>query len=271
MPFKMVTDRQKQTTEIADAAGGHALKVARSVTERFRSKLPAEQEVIDLLQLQTLLAEELREMREEFVSNDERLVRELRESRELRQRRDQATAKLRDALYRLRDLFEGLYGEGSGLWLFEEQPTVPTDPVVLHRLAARIHRNLTDPTFELPPPRQSGVAVTVEELAAGIEEPFQALGEAVTELGKARRRSDQSFEEKAGAMRRFDSRLGRSARFLEALYDFAEHDVLADRTRRSSHRTQSDDPEPEGDELPSTAGTEPPSEPGSGDEPLPVV
>ncbi|MCP3957550.1 MAG: hypothetical protein GY719_06825 [bacterium] len=251
MAFKMVTDSEKAAIRIAGTAGAHADLITEEQTERWRDRLPAGQEVIDLHQFQLLHAGELRELRRELIEKEARHLDRLADIHEARKRRDEATPELRDVLYRVRDLVEILYGPKGSRALFLAKPSVPTDPLPLQRVGRIVVGNLEDPDFEQIDPKFTGFTLTPDEVAGEIKKPLVALETALNDLEELAPLANASLEEKHRAHEAVDRKNGDLARFLEAFYVLTGHEVLAAKVRPSSHRKQSENTAGvEGQEVP---------------------
>lgn len=239
MPFKMVSNLEKDCGRISGFAGSQAAMIAHSLTERWRHKLPPDQEVINVLQVQTFLSEELDDVHQVLISTENEHVAELAEDREAREARDAATAELREKLFQARHIFEGIFGPSASDKIFQEPALVPVDPVPLYRLAQRIHANLLNPDFPLPPVRLD-IGARLEAIARGFEDPMQRLGTALRRLNWGLPDSSASLAVKQGVMAQLGDEVGDTTRYLKALYVIAGHPGLADRVQRSRHRPRGD-------------------------------
>ncbi len=240
MPHRMVTQLEDDCQSLAAAASEHNPLISESVTELWRSDIPKGQKVINLFQLQSCLAADLIHRRDRLVGDDDAVVTRLTLSRVEESERDASGEELREKLFQARSTFEGVYGAGSSFKIFEEAPVIPTKPLELRRLALRVVGNLTSPEFRLPPVREEGVTLDPIKLARGIQKPLDKMDKALAALAQKRRHYDQTLQQKGSSMAGTRATVGRTARFLEALYDLAGYDVLSARVRPSSHKAARD-------------------------------
>ncbi len=236
MPERMVTQLEADCESLAAAAAEHNPLVSERMTELWRSNIPKGQKVINILQLQSCLADDLIHRRDRLVDASHSALSDRTANRAQLQVRDNSVEELREKLFQARSTFEGVYGAGSSFKIFEEAPVIPNQPRPLRHLARRVVDNLTSPDFELPPVREDGVTLDPVQLAKGIEAPLRKMEEAMAVLESRRRAYDQSLQQKGSSMTVTRAMVGRIARFLEALYDLAGYEVLSDRVRPSSHR-----------------------------------
>ena len=236
MPHRMVTQLEADCQNLAAAASEHNPLISEALTDLWRSSLPKGQKVINIFQIQACLADDLIHRRDRLVGDDDALVTGLTANRVQESERDSSVEELREKLFQARNTFEGIYGAGSSFKIFEEAPLIPIQPRELRRLAKRVVNNLTSPEFQLPPVREDGVTLDPVKLARGIQKPLDAMETAINNLAHKRRQYDQTLQQKGSSMTGVRAMVGRTARFLEALYDLAGYDVLSARVRPSSHR-----------------------------------
>ncbi len=236
MPQRMVTQLEADCEGLAAAASGHNPLVSERLTDLWRSNIPKGQKVINITQIQSCLADDLLHRRDRLVGDSRSVVSGLTANRVQVTERDSSVEELREKLFQARSTFEGVYGAGSSFKIFEHAPLIPTQPRQLRHLAQVVVGNLTSPDFELPPVREEGVTIDPVALARGIEKPLRKMEAAISALDDKRRDYDQSLQRKGSSMTGTQAMVGRSARFLEALYDLAGFEVLSDRVRPSSHR-----------------------------------
>ncbi|MEE8524725.1 MAG: hypothetical protein V3T72_12395, partial [Thermoanaerobaculia bacterium] len=120
-------------------------------------------------------------------------------------------------------------------------------PMRLHQTAARCLRWLKDPEWVLPETVGTGFNFDRDGTAAAIDAPLKRLETAMAAIPEELRGSIDTLVSKHVSLDRFQKLVGRSARFLEALYDVAGMEGESDRIRRSSHRSgdQAEPPPPE--------------------------
>jgi len=251
MPFKMITVGEKELGRLAGNAGTHALLMAQELTERWSDKLPEGQEFIDLMQLQLCVRDDLRNIQREITEIEKRHLEELEVDRETRAVRNATRPQLREKLIRIQRLLDGAFGAGSSAKVFGEDFLVmPIDPFPLRRVGHIVLERLLDPAMALPPVQLEGVTISPQELAGSIEQPLRQLDEVLVNLEERLPASSASLEAKERTLEKLQRQSGIAARFLEALYHLAGHDVIARRVRLSSHVRPSGgvaepDPQPE--------------------------
>ena len=276
MPFKMITVGEKELGRLAGNAGTHALLMAQELTERWSDKLPEGQEFIDLMQLQLCVREDLRDIQREITEIEKRHLEELEVDRETRAVRNAVRPQLREKLIRIQRLLDGAFGAGSSAKVFGEDFLVmPIDPFPLRRVGHIVQGRLLDPAMALPPVQLEGVTISPQELARSIEQPLQQLDEVLVNLEEKLPASSVSLEAKERTLDKLQRQSGIAARFLEALYHLAGHDVIARRVRLSSHVRPSgggagSDPQPDPQQGEGSSPSDPPTpEPRSGEESFP--
>ncbi len=129
-------------------------------------------------------------------------------------------------------------------------------------MTARIVQRLTAPGFLPPPRRDDGVAVDIATWVAALSPDLEQLTVSLLNISEAHREVVRTQEAKNRAVEEFERIYGRCSRFLEALYEVAGRDYLAQRLRPSSGgskpkpQTSEDDSPP--DAEPTQDETEPP-------------
>ncbi|MEM7357412.1 MAG: hypothetical protein AAF657_41750, partial [Acidobacteriota bacterium] len=237
MPFKMITLGEKEIGRIAGNAGAHAGLMASDLTARWRDRLPEGQEVVDLMQVQICVRDDLRALRREIAEIEHEHLKELESDSAARRIRDAARPELREKLIRIQRLWDGAFGVGTSTKVFGDDVTViPTDPFPLRRVARIAHERLMDPAMVLPPVPMEGVEIQPLALARSFEEPLERLDEVLDGLEETLPMTSASLERKVRTLDKLQRQAGIAARFLEALYHLAGHDVIAGRVRLSSRR-----------------------------------
>ncbi len=269
MPRIKVTRLRKQCALLAGHSWTQAERVAQSTTESVRRWLPDDQPIVDLLHLQLCLGEWLDEQHDLLTQIDNRHMHQLQVDRDLRRERDQHTADVRERMIQLRNSCDGLYGPGGGARIFEEAAVVPTDSVAVHQLTGHVIDNLDNEEFAMPQPLQRGITLDRKEVVLDLRQPWERLGAVIKRLAQTESDSKFSQARKDSQVAEVHAFVGRVFRFYEALYDLAGFKGLAERVRRSSHRTAADaaaDAAAEGEEPAADSGAEDAaeaSEPGS--------
>ncbi len=282
MPYRQVIRAKKLGGKMASHARQHAQLVATSATALFPGWLHRqpgdrgggllpEQQFLDLYQFQMAVSEELDRLHAELIVIDNRHAHQLQVARQLREQRSDRDGRVRAAMLTLKQTAEGSFGPGASRIIFEEDPPrLPSDPAALHQMAERAYDILTDPEFALDS-GQPGVVINPAVLADGFAEPLKDLGASLTALHDAESAIAQTQTLKDLHLEELETFNGHVARFYEALYVLAGHELLASRLRRSSH-VQPTEGEP-GFGLPLTVdddaaadGEEPPAEPNADDD-----
>ncbi len=238
-PYRMITLSEREILRIAGNAGANADLMAQDLTERWREQLPDGQVVVDLQQAQMCVRHDLHELRRQIVEIEREHLKELAADVSARLERDENRPLLRERLIGIQGLFESAYGGGSSDKVFGPGILViPIDPLPLRRLGFIAHDSLTSPDLVLGDPRMPGVRIEPVELAESFKGPLDRLDSVLVELGETLPVSNQSLERKMRKLTELQLQAGIAARFLEALYYLAGHDVIAERVRLSSHRTR---------------------------------
>ncbi len=266
MPYKMVIDIGKLCGSLAGAAAKHSDLITGSLAEHWRDKLPEGQEIPNILQVQTWVGEDLRQIHGELSTASRQLNKDLTEDRKGRGVRDSLLARSREELIAARRIFEVIYGAGGSDAFFEEPGTqVALDPATVHEQTVVVLGNLTDPDF-VPPPLRVDIGVDLSKIAERLAGPSKELGEALAELNLTTHGTNASFESKEMAFTKLQRQALFGARLLEAVYAYAGHEGISTRTRKSKHALKEATPELGGSEP--AAGGEPSSGvPPSGESP----
>ena len=240
MVYKMVMDIGKLCASVAGSAIRHSDLITAEMTEMWRDRL-AEGEIPNLRQIQTFVAEDLREIHGQLTADSRQLDVDLTETRKGRLARDGALVASREQLFAARKVLDAIFGPGGADVVFMKPGSqVAMDPVAVHEQTVVVARNLTDPGFALPELRLD-VGVDLALLAERIRVPGEALGAALDELNLANPKTHASFEAKDRSFGKLSKRAIQGARLLEAIYAYAGHEGIASRTRRSSHTSRRPD------------------------------
>ncbi len=238
MAFKMVTDSEKAAGRIAGTALAFAESIAGEQSAKWRDRLGDGQAVVNVEQHQRFHAEELLRLRKDLRHKEAAHLDRLKKINEAREWRDGAIPRMRQVLYAVRDVFQGIYGEKGRRALFSEKPDVPADATPLRRVAHRIAGKLRDENLELPEPILRVPGLSRADLAEDVEKPLKVLSAAMQELEDMLPLANQTLEAKHEAHAAVDQKSARLARYLEGLYELEGHDVLAAKVRPSSHRSK---------------------------------
>ncbi len=259
MPRRKVTQLRKFCGLLAGHSWQQAERVTAAAIELVRPVLPEGLTDVGMLDFQLALGKLLERHRGQLTAVDNRHAHELQVDRNLRQERDEKTARVRFRMVQLRDSLDGLFGPGGGAKIFEDAPLIPTDPVALRQLTGHVIDNLGNEDFPMPRPLQEGFKLDRQGAVRDLEEPHRQLGEVLKKLEGTE--SDSKFSQARKDEQVDDTEVFayKVARYKEAFYDLVGLDGLSDRVRKSSHRAAAADLEPPAD----TGGeeAEPASEP----------
>lgn len=227
MPSKMVTDRQALGAQVAAAIDIHAGEADAAFAHQVRSVLGRDEPRVGELQVT------VRQVHDRYlallVEADEAHVAATGDLAEPRRQRDEATTQLYTALVGVRQIAEGLYGDGTEELLRLGGP-VSQNPVVLLRQAQRVVARLADP--EVPRPERRVVSAYDEsEWVEQLGPPIEALEQVLSRLRSSLRRTESTLKAKNEALAAYDLAFGRVSRFMEALFDLAGLPSFASRLR----------------------------------------
>ncbi len=248
MPHRQVIQAGKLGAQFAAHSRRHARRVATSATEPFRDYLEPGQEFLDLYQYQIALGEKLEWLEEVLIAIDNRHFGELESDRQARLQREQLIHQLRDVLLKLKATLDSNVGPGKSREIFKEDPRLPREPKGLRQMAQRVFETLSDPELRLES-ALPGVHINPQMVADNLAAPVRELGAALKRLHDSESETHHTQSQKDKALDRLLEFDGQVARFFEAFYVLAGHDLLANRLRQSSHvRPAASDEEP--DDLP---------------------
>jgi hypothetical protein len=249
MPRKQVTRLRKDCDRITGHLWAQAERAADAAYQLVRPWLPEELESADILHFMLCVGERLDAIRDSLTASDNQHNHKLFVDRGLREERDSANADLRQHGLQLRDSLDGLFGRGGGSKIFEDAPSIPTDPVALHQFIGHVIDNLADEDFPMPEPLQSGFSLDREAAIRDLRGPHDRLGKALKKLKSTESESKYSQSHKDSEVAQARIFVGKADRFLESFFDLIGLDGLSDRVRPSSRRASGGDPtDPTGDE-----------------------
>lgn len=259
MPSKMITDRQKTAADLSGTVNqyaGHAFDILHQLLE---PGLQEGDQIPDLALFQRLLSRRLDLLREELIRIDRTHRRELKGDRAARMRRDAAAEELRKLVARVRGVVDGSCGPGTCAQVLDVEGSIPTDPVVLHRVATDLvealrEGALADPDFVL-----AGMQLDTSAWADQLEQPLADLGEALALLTHEKPDTRERQVAKARAIAEYDRTYLATARIVEDLFRYVGMDDLGEKVRPSRRSTASPE-EPELD-LPEEAPEASPENP----------
>ncbi len=244
MPHRQVIQAGKLGARFAAHSRRHARRVATSATEPYRDYLQPGQEFLDLYHYQIALGERLEFLEEVLIDIDDRHLGELESDRLARVQRETLIHQLRDVLLKLKATLDSNVGPGKSREIFQEDPRLPREAKGLRQMAQRVFNTLSDPDFRLES-SQPGVLIHPQMVADSFAAPLRELGATLKRLNDSESETSHTQSKKDKALKKLLQYDGQVARFFEAFYDLAGHDLLANRLRRSSHvRPVASDEEP---------------------------
>ncbi len=263
MPRRKVTRLRKFCGLLAGHSWQQAERVAQAAIELIRPFLPPDQEDVTLLEFLLYLAELLEQRRKELTATDNRHLHELQVDRDLRRERRAKNSKVRELLLQLRDSLDGLYGPGGGNKVFEDAPSIPTDPIDVVQFTGHVLDNLGNEDFPLPKPLHKGITLDRQQIVRDLEGPHRDLEAVVKKLESTASDSKFSQTRKDAEVVATEEIAFKFVRFLEAFCDLVGLDALSDRLRLSSHIARggedAENPE-EGEGVEPEPASEPPAE-----------
>lgn len=232
---KMITDRQRQCEFAEEFVTHHRPALVEAVDLLAQQDLEDGQPVPDVVGVADWLTVRLRRAFTNLTDAERRHLDEIADDAQYRERRDQAAQALGTALFDLRAIFRGAFGDAKAQEAgFERR--IARRPLALIRQAQRIYAKLRDPGYELPPSRQQAVAVTGESVAETLESSAQELRDAVTLVTREEAKVQGTQVAKNAAMADFDETYLLFVRILVAVFRLAGERELAARLELSVRR-----------------------------------
>jgi len=237
MSSKLVTDRQKTAVLVEAALDTHGTTAARMIAEKLRPVGAEELVEVDTGQLLRQLSTRLAETRQQMVHADEAHVAELGGDLGLRERRDSWAEMVFRSVSDLRGSIERIYGTGSSAKLLNIEGRTAQDPVVLHRQAERLVERCADPETRWPTSLYGGLQFSPLVVAEELRPKVEALGNALEEVAKERRRAETTLNAKTAALESFDQTYQAVARLAEGAFMLADMKDLANRVRPTRRKS----------------------------------
>jgi hypothetical protein len=233
MPSKQVTDRKKSADAVAAAADIHAGRAARTVQTVLSPYLQKDEEMPDVERFAVLVGRWLAATSSAMVAADEAHIHELSDDAPVRDRRDDAHAKLHAELVELREWMTGLFG-GRAVRSLGFAADTPRDPAALAQFAGEVSKSLREKDF--PAPKRAGVTWSPAKEASKIDKLRAKLDEAIAAVGREAREAQGTLATKNAALGAYDDAFARSSEYLEGLFTLAGETELAARVRPSTRR-----------------------------------
>ncbi len=249
MATKMVSRAVKLGRRVAAATAdrGRNQRIVQGVIELCSDVLPPGKTSLTLEEAQFYVGRQIEhDLGRLQEGDDEHLGRQVELSEE-RRVRDRAYAQLYGLILQVLRIVEIAHGPESRQKLLGPEREVPTDPVRLHQTARRCQRWLLESRFELPAGQLDFLQLDPLAMAHSMEDPLHRLGTSLATLPEEEKHAVDSLGTKVRRMQSLDRKVGRGARFLEALYDLAGMEFESDRIRQSSHQASrpTDNPTPQ--------------------------
>lgn len=182
-----------------------------------------------VIALQTAVIRMIEDCRTRLESAEAQHLKELRQERSLRARRDQQRGALYRVLFDLRSALDGAFGAGTAERLLGLGPRLGiVDAQVLRRHAREAEKVLTGQGFEWPGP---ALALTPAQVAAGILEVLEPLEQTLEELALQKRVTQMAQKAKTRALEGCRKTFVYGSRLVEALYVLAGEEFHAARLR----------------------------------------
>jgi hypothetical protein len=232
MPTKGVVDRQRVAEGLIASARTHAQQVGERLQTHLAVVLDDGETLPDLTRLQLLFARLLEQSLDALVSADEDHLSELDDDLEVRQRRDKATAALRQEILDVRGLVRGVFGADWESQVLGLEGRTAQDPLALQRQAERVVERLRKPgETELPAPRVPDVDLDLSRIPGRIVAKLDDLEEALSGVDREEREAESSQLGKDQAVEDFDELATGIADTLRGWSRLAGLPEIADRIR----------------------------------------
>jgi hypothetical protein len=261
MPSKMVTDRQKLTGSLRQAALTHAEEVSTRLTDILTPLLEEGETLPDLAVLQQLPARWLARREQTLVAADEAHLAELVDDRDPRRRRDELADEVRGKLVLIRGTVAALFGFDVATDVLGIGGATAADPVALHRQAARALERLSAPEPDLPPLQVEGIQLDPAALAASLQPAVNELAAVLDQVARERREAETTLAAKSEALATYDDAASRVVQFLSGLYELAERPEFAERLRLTQRHGGTSEPVPAQEEGSEATGPQEPAPP----------
>ncbi len=179
-----------------------------------------------------------------LVASEDRHVRQLARTRELRRRRARSTSETYDKQTSARGIIASLYGKAHDFEVAAVSGTTPQSSRALAEQVDQTVKFLRNPEVAAPSSKVAGVGVDFRTMADDLEAGRRQLIEVRAELVQATKEADGTRQTTAELIKEFDRIFLWIARSLESLFRLAGESELADRIRTSARRVTRRQAEP---------------------------
>ena len=237
MASKMVTDRQKSSASVVQAATLQGAVLGAALAERSVAETGV---ALDVSGLVNFLATTLEASTMALINADEAHEQELADDPGARDARDEAARALYDDVVSARSMLTAIFGDGvvDTLGFFG---STSRDPVVLARqgrsVVSRLHAG------GLPAPRSTLVSLDTTSLADQLDAKVTTLEERLADVAREGREAQLTLTEKQRALTEHDVIFSGVATTLTGLFTLAGLPELAARvrpSRRHAGRTEAE-------------------------------
>lgn len=240
MASKMVTDRQKSSAAVVQAATQQGEVLGAALAERSVAESGV---ALDVSGLVNFLALTLNTSLTTLINADESHERELADDPGARDARDEAARSLYDEVVSARSMLTAVFGDAvvDSMGFFG---STSRDPVVLARQGRSVVSRLR--AGGLPTPRSTLVTVDTAGLADLLDAKVTTLEERLSDVAREGREAQLTLTEKQRALAEHDVVFSGVATTLTGLFTLAGLPELASRvrpSRRQAGRTEEEEEE----------------------------
>ena len=182
------------------------------------------------------LDRELAAVQERLVTEEDAHMRNRIRRSNLNRTVEALTTALYERLVSTRRTLRGAFGPQSGFELAAVEGSTPEGTVGLLNQVDQTIKLLREPEVELPAVTIEGVDITLDAVAAGLENGLQELESVQADLEQARKAVSETVIERGKAIDEYDQVFPWVARALESYFRLAGELKLADRIRTSARR-----------------------------------
>ncbi len=242
---EVVVRKQRPAIDIDESASSNAPAVAGDLRPFLLRGLPEGQSLPDVALFLTVLGK--------VVLNDSEIMEAADEAhfdaRSLAHRlllvRDDYTSRLVPTLTDIRDTFDTAFGTDSCQRILGLGVEIPSEPLRVRRLSARLVRLLTAEDFELPPAVSDVAGVDVDKWVQELTPDLEGLQTAMDRISKARRESERTLAAKTAAVETYNESFLSCSQLLEVFYKVSGNEHLADKLRPTIPKSRSSESESE--------------------------